>query len=117
MSGDLCDLSKGFGFDGQIDWTFIQLVSNRDSTVGIATGYGLDDRGFGVQIRVGVRVFTSPCLPDGSGVHPTSYPIGTGARSPGVKRPGRETDHSTPTNAEVKKIWIYTFTPPYSYMA
>jgi len=30
----------------------------------------------------------------------------------GVKRPGRETDHSTPSSAEVKKAWIYTSTPP-----
>jgi hypothetical protein len=35
----------------------------------------------------------------------------TRALSPGVKRPGREVDHSTPTSAEVKKIWIYTSTP------
>jgi hypothetical protein len=34
-----------------------------------------------------------------------------GALSPGVKRPGREVDHSSPTSAEVKKIWIYTSTP------
>jgi hypothetical protein len=31
---------------------------------------------------------------------------------PGVKRPGRETDHSPPTSAEVKEMWIYTFTLP-----
>jgi hypothetical protein len=30
---------------------------------------------------------------------------------PGVKRPRREVNHSPPTNAEVKKIWIYTSTP------
>jgi hypothetical protein len=30
---------------------------------------------------------------------------------PGVKRPGREVDHSPPTSAEVKKMWIYTSTP------
>jgi hypothetical protein len=29
----------------------------------------------------------------GSGVHPTSYPMGTWAVSPGVKRQGREADH------------------------
>jgi hypothetical protein len=28
-----------------------------------------------------------------------------------------EPDHSPPTNAEVKKMWIYTSTPPYSFMA
>jgi hypothetical protein len=32
-------------------------------------------------------------------------------------RPGREADHSSPTSAEVKKMWIYTSTPPYAFMA
>jgi hypothetical protein len=40
----------------------------------------------------------------GSGVHPTSYTMGTGGSLPGVKRPGREADHSPPTSAEVKKM-------------
>jgi hypothetical protein len=40
-----------------------------------------------------------------------NYPMGTGALSPGLKRPGREVDHSPPTSAEVKKMWIYTATP------
>jgi hypothetical protein len=35
-----------------------------------------------------------------------------GTLSPWVKRPGREADHSPPSNAEVKKTWIYTSTPP-----
>jgi hypothetical protein len=36
-----------------------------------------------------------------------------GALSPGVKRPGGEADHSLPASTEVKKMWIYTFTPLY----
>jgi hypothetical protein len=52
-----------------------------------------------------------------SGVHPTSYTMGTVGFFPGVMRPGREADHSPPTSAEVKKVWIYTSTPPYSFMA
>jgi hypothetical protein len=40
----------------------------------------------------------------------------TGALSPGVKRPGREADHSTRISVEVKKTWIYTSTPPYAIM-
>jgi hypothetical protein len=40
-----------------------------------------------------------------------------GVPSTGVKRLGREADHSPPTSAEVKKMWIYTFTPPYDFMA
>jgi hypothetical protein len=53
----------------------------------------------------------------GSGVNPTSYTMGTVGSFPGVKRPGRETDHSSPTSAKVKKVWIYTSTPPYVFMA
>jgi hypothetical protein len=52
-----------------------------------------------------------------SEVHPTSYPMGNGGSFPGVKRPRREADHSPPTNAEVKKMWIYTSIPPYAFMA
>jgi hypothetical protein len=41
----------------------------------------------------------------------------SGVLLPGIKRPGRETDHSPPASAEVKKTWIYTSTPPYVFMA
>jgi hypothetical protein len=30
----------------------------------------------------------------------------------GVKRPGREADHSSPSSAEFKNAWSYTSTPP-----
>jgi hypothetical protein len=32
--------------------------------VGIATGYWLDDRGVGIRVPVGSRMFTSPRRPD-----------------------------------------------------
>jgi hypothetical protein len=35
-----------------------------------------------------------------------------GSLSPEVKQPGHEVDHSPPTNAEIKKMWIYTSTLP-----
>jgi hypothetical protein len=53
-------------------------------------------------------------VPIGSRIRPalgfTQPPIQwvPGALSPGVKRQGREADHSPPTSAEVKKMWIYT---------
>jgi hypothetical protein len=53
----------------------------------------------------------------GSEVHPTTYPMGTRGSFPWVKRPGREADHWPPASAEVKKMWIYTSTPPYAFMA
>jgi hypothetical protein len=39
-----------------------------------------------------------------------------GALSPGVKRQGRETDHSPPTSTEVKKAWTYICTPPFALL-
>jgi hypothetical protein len=53
----------------------------------------------------------------GSGVYTTSYKMGTGGSFPGVKRQGHEADHSPLTSAEVKKMWIYTSTPPYVFTA
>jgi hypothetical protein len=40
----------------------------------------------------------------------------TGALSPGVKRPGRESDYSPPTSVEVKKTLISTSTSPYAFV-
>jgi hypothetical protein len=39
-------------------------IWSRDSIVGIATGYGLGDRGVGVQVLVGSKIFSSPRHPD-----------------------------------------------------
>jgi hypothetical protein len=91
---------------------------SRDSSVGIPTGYELDDREVGVRVPGSVKNFlfstsSRPAL--GSAQPPTNgY---WGALYPGVKRPGREADHSPQTSAEVKKTWIYTSTPPYVFIA
>jgi hypothetical protein len=39
----------------------LALDGSRDSVVGIATGYGLDDRRVGVRAPVGSRIFCSQC--------------------------------------------------------
>jgi hypothetical protein len=45
----------------------------------------------------------------GSGAHPASYPMGTRSSfTGGIKRPGREAEHSPPPSAEVKNAWSYT---------
>jgi hypothetical protein len=90
---------------------------SRDWAVGMATGYGLDDRGVGVWVLMGQEFALLHVVQTGSEAHPTSYPMGTGDSFPRVKRPGCEADHSPPTNAEVKKTWTYTSTPPYNYIA
>jgi hypothetical protein len=93
-----------------LKWTLERENRSRDSVVGIATGYGLDDRGVGSWIPVGSRIFSSPRRPDRLWGPPSTL-------SPGVKRPGREADHSPPAIAEVKKMWIYTSNTPYAFMA
>jgi hypothetical protein len=52
-----------------------------------------------------------------SGVHQPPIEWVPEAISPGVKRQGREADHSPPASAEVKKMWIYTSTALYAFMA
>jgi hypothetical protein len=41
----------------------------------------------------------------------------TGGSFPEVKQQAREADHSPPSSAEVKKMWSYTSTPLYVFMA
>jgi hypothetical protein len=48
-------ISKYFIF-----YTYCIDLRSRDSPVGIVTGYGLDDRGVGVRVPVGSRIFSSP---------------------------------------------------------
>jgi hypothetical protein len=50
------------------DWNtyvlYTAFTRSLGSAVGIATSYGLDDRGVGVRVPVGSRIFSSPCRPD-----------------------------------------------------
>jgi hypothetical protein len=47
------------------------------------------------------------CVQIGSGAYPASYPI-PGDLSLRTRRPGCETDYSSPCSTEVKNAWIYT---------
>ena len=62
----------------------------RDSSAGIATRYGL--HGPGIESRSGVK-FAAP-IQTGPVAYPVSYTMGAGS-FPGVKRDGRDVDHST----------------------
>ena len=80
---------------------------SRNSSVGIATRYGLDDSG--IESQWGER-FSAP-LQTGPESHSSSYTMGTGS-FPGVKRPGRGVDHPRPSSAEVKGIVeLYLYSP------
>jgi hypothetical protein len=76
----------------------------RGNSVSIVSGYGLDDRAIEVRSPAEAKDFSSnPCVQTGSGSHPASCPMGTGGPFPRAKaRPGRNADHSRPSNAEVE---------------
>jgi hypothetical protein len=94
------------------------MIMSWDNSVGIATCYGLDGREFEVPSsgRVKNFLFSTSSRPALGATQPPIQWV-PGALSPGVKQPVREADHSPPTSAVVKKMWIYTSTPPYSFMA
>jgi hypothetical protein len=80
-------------YRGRYGW-----VEGQDSSVGIATRYGLD--GSGTESRWGAR--SSAPIQTGLGAYPASYTMGTGSL-PGEKRQGRGVDHPPPPSAEVKE--------------
>jgi hypothetical protein len=60
-----------------------------DSSVGIALGYGLDDRGSRVRFSAETGNFSlHHRVHYGSGAHPASYPKDTGSSFPGGKADG-----------------------------
>jgi hypothetical protein len=62
---------------------------SRYYSVGIALGYGLDDRGSGVRYPDGAGNFSlHHRIQNGSGAHPTSYPMGTRGSFPGGEAAG-----------------------------
>ena len=80
----------------------------RDSSVGIATRYGLD--GSVIESRWGGARFSAPVqtLP---AANSASYTMGTGS-SPGVERPGRGVEHPPPSSAKVKeRVELYLYSP------
>jgi hypothetical protein len=73
-------------------WSFKWLYpshKSRDSSVGIALGYGLDDRCSKVRFPAGAGNFSlHHCVQIDSEAHPASYPMGTRGFSPGGKAAG-----------------------------
>jgi hypothetical protein len=72
-------------------WVFITWMNYycvRDSTVGIALGYGRDDRGSRVRFPAGTGNSLYHRVQDGSGAHLVSYPVGTRGSFPEGKAAG-----------------------------
>jgi hypothetical protein len=86
---------------------------SRDSSVGIALGYGLDDRGARVRFLEGAENFSlHHCVQNGSGAHPASYLMGTRGSFPEGKTAGGVmlTTHLHLV-LRSKNEWRYTSTP------
>jgi hypothetical protein len=79
------------------------------SSVGIATGYGLNDRGS--SPGRGWEFFLRHFVQTGSGPTQPSIQRVRRAFSSGLKWPGRGADRSPPSSAEVKNAWIYACAP------
>jgi hypothetical protein len=63
-------------------------TKSRGSSVGIALGYGLDNRGSRFRFPAGAGNISHHRVQNGSGAHPASYPMGTGGSFPGGKAAG-----------------------------
>jgi hypothetical protein len=91
------------------------IRGSRDSVVGIGLRVGRPRGRSSSPGRVKNFLFTISSRP---ALRFTQPPIQwVPAALSRVKRPGCEADHSPPTSAEVKKMWIYTATSPYVFMA
>ena len=83
----------------------VVLPLGRDSSVGIATRYGLD--GPRIESRWGAT-FSAP-VQTGPGAHPASYTMGTGS-FPGGKAAGEWRRPLTTSSAKVKeKVQLYLY--------
>jgi hypothetical protein len=64
-------------------------MKSRDSSVGIALSYGLDDQGSRVRFPAGAGNFSlHHRVQNGSGAYSDSYAVGTGGFFPGGKAAG-----------------------------
>jgi hypothetical protein len=91
-------------------FTFYAPYFDRDSSVGIAKGYGLDGRD---SVPDGDKVFVLYSSASRSAVGPTQSAIHrvSGTLSPGIKRPGCDADHLQPSTAEAKNGGVITPLP------
>jgi hypothetical protein len=64
-------------------------MKSRGISVGVALGYGLDDRGSRVRFPAGAGNFSlHHRVQNSSGAHPASYPMGSMGSFPGDKAAG-----------------------------
>jgi hypothetical protein len=112
-------VEKSIIFIGYKITVFLNLTSYRsqNSSVGIGTVQRAERQRGRSSSPCEVKNFLFPTSSTQAlGFTQTPIQWVPGGFSLGVKRPVSEADYSLPATAEVKKMWVYTSTPPYVFM-
>jgi len=108
--GKFLKLGHGYFLPRYFQFSYNHPIRNRKSLVGTATSFGLDGPGFEFQKEQ--EIFPAPKRPYWLWGPSTLQSNGHHDSFPGLKRPGRAVDHSSPSSAKVKNELSYSFTPP-----
>jgi hypothetical protein len=93
-------------------YIYSYYIVNTKSAQRLATGWTTEGSEFESRLRQEFSLLQVVQTDSGATQSFIWWVLGT--LSPGVKRPGREADNLPPT---IKKMLIYTSTPPYAFMA
>jgi hypothetical protein len=87
----LCIYAPNYKLEIHVVYVHDISTTSRGSSVGITTGYGLDDRGSGVCFSAGGgggNIYLLHRVQTGIDAHRTSYLMGTGGSFPGGRAAG-----------------------------
>jgi hypothetical protein len=90
-------------------------IKRRVSSVSMVTTLRAGRPGFDFRQEFRIFLLSTASRPALGPTQPRTQWI-PGGLAPGVKRPGREADHSPLSSAEVKNAWRYTSTSPYVFV-
>jgi hypothetical protein len=93
----------------------VTVDESRSSSVNIVIRLRTRQPGF--DSRLGLGFFSHHRIQTGNGAPQPTIQWTPEILSAGVKRPEREANYSSRSCVEVKKVWSYTFTPQYFFMA
>jgi hypothetical protein len=98
-------------YDSLVGMRLVQIMKLLTMWFSLVFGYELDDRWFESRQGMGIFLFITVSIP---ALRPTQAPIqwAPGALSLGIKRTGREADHSPSYSAEITKAWSCISTSP-----
>jgi hypothetical protein len=82
----ICIICNSVKFGVSVSYQACSINESRDSSIGTALGYGLDNRASRDRFPAGAGNFSlHHRVQNGSGAQPAFYPMGTGVSFPGGK--------------------------------